>query len=573
MGFNSKINKFSSHFATEEPHPCHDAFVTIAERDSKPIACYTCGELDSGRTRMLKTANQTLERSNGNFIQDLRFFPSALMLLLGLRLLYAQLMLLLPDEAYYWVWTRHLSTGYFDHPPMIAYIIWIGTRILGDRELGVRLIGIVMALGIIPVMVWLARRIFPDNKRAVLWVALIWLTSPMIAALGSITTPDTPVMFFSACGLACAVIIARRDEQALDTGIDRSLAILWLLFGLFCGLAMLSKYTGVLLPAAVAAAFLFSQKGRRHFRAPGIYVAMVVALAVFWPVIQWNRDHHWVSFLFQLNHGTSTDPPASPITLFQRIVRFFRDIGMYLGDQAFVWTPVLFVLGIFVLGHFWKRYRTLSPVDNLLLWAASIPLALFGIATILAHHTEPNWPCFAYVPLSLLTIRWLDENWSAIRRHWTGIGINVALAGFIGMHVVAAPPFTQRLLRHVHVTHQLQDLLHWRDYGRWLGNESQMAMAPVITNSHGDAGEASFYMPGQPDVWCVGIGDRPSAFDYFDEQPDFARIPAVVWVGGNVKLFMQKYNYAEASTSNLSLSVGPPNPRGFIAYVLTHPQR
>ena len=415
---------------------------------------------------MLKTAHPTIARTNAGFIQDLRFFPSALILLLGLRLIYAQIMLLLPDEAYYWVWTRHLSTGYFDHPPMIAYIMWLGTRILGDREIGVRLVGIAMSLAIIPIMVWVARRIFPGNKRAVLWVALIWLTSPLIVGLGSVSTPDTPALFFSACGLACVLMIARRDEASLDAGIDRSLAILWLVFGLFCGLAMLSKYTGVLLPAAVAAAFLFSQKGRQHFRSPGIYFSTIVALAVFWPVIQWNRDHHWVSFLFQLNHGTSNgNSTAAQITILQRAVRFGRDVGIYLGDQAFVWTPVLFVVGVVVLWHFWKHYRTIDQIDRVLLWTATLPLALFGIATIVAHHTEPNWPCFAYVPLSLLTIRWLNESWSAVRLKWMGLAINVAFAGFIGMQVVATPKFTHWLLRHVHVTHQLQDLLGWR--GLW----------------------------------------------------------------------------------------------------------
>src|SRR6266568_4956431 len=50
------------------------------------------------------------------------------------------------DEAYYWMWSKHLAFGYYDHPPMVAFVIRAGTLIAGDTELGVRLVSILLAL-------------------------------------------------------------------------------------------------------------------------------------------------------------------------------------------------------------------------------------------------------------------------------------------------------------------------------------------------------------------------------------------------------------------------------------------
>ena len=100
------------------------------------------------------------------------------------------------------------------------------------------------------IMLVLARRVLQE-RRAVVWVGVIWLTSPLLAALGTIITPDTPSIFFSLCALACVVVMFQ--EPAVPERPARE-AGLWLAFGVFCGLAMWSKYTTVLLPLSVGLA-------------------------------------------------------------------------------------------------------------------------------------------------------------------------------------------------------------------------------------------------------------------------------------------------------------------------------
>src|ERR1700751_6314441 len=69
-----------------------------------------------------------------------------LLALVALRLVAAAFTPLTFDEAYYWMWSKHLAGGYYDHPPMVAFVIRAGTMIAGDTELGVRLVSILLAL-------------------------------------------------------------------------------------------------------------------------------------------------------------------------------------------------------------------------------------------------------------------------------------------------------------------------------------------------------------------------------------------------------------------------------------------
>lgn len=500
----------------------------------------------------------------------LRLIRILLALALGIRLIYSAAMELLPDEAYYWVWSRHLALGYFDHPPMIAYLIWAGTWLFGDREIGVRFVLAVMSIGVIVMVIATARRVL-QNDRATLWVALIWLASPLLMGLGIIATPDTPAVFFSTAGLACVALIAKRDDSGPQPSDSPAL---WLLFGLFSGLAMDSKYTAVLLPASVALAMLTSPKGRAHYRKPWIYLSGIAALAVFSPVIWWNAHHHWASFLFQLRHGTLNGESPAAASLAASIGRLFGGIGAYFGGQFLLWTPILFVLVILVLIQYWRHYRTLDQVDRILLWTGTVPLVFFFLAVLPSHHTEPNWPAFAYVPSSLLIGRWLLQDNSEKRFGWVRGGVQVSAAFLLGMLIIFAPPVTRWIVRlPFHVPHAIRDMTGWPQFAGWMSREAMQAGdAWIVTNRHQDAGEATFYMQGPHEVWSDGIGSRPNAYAYFDDQPDFRKIPVVFWVGGHHELFAQKYGFTVyEETTYHAFSGRNPDPRSEVGFVLVHP--
>src|SRR5665213_2428223 len=509
------------------------------------------------------------------------FWPLALAWL-ALRLFFDSRPDLVPDEAFYWAWTRHLACGYFDHPPMIAWLMWLSTRVFGNTAFAVRLPAALLAVGALAVLFMLAKTLVGDS-RAVGFVVAMWLAGPLLAVTGTIHTPDAPATFFSVCALACAVLIANRDDHA-DTDLAAPFAqtqgprqgkrqgkrgqkpfmsagprkahlsrflpagkwglspFLWAMFGVFVGLALLSKYTSILVPGGVGLALLTSQAGRRHLARPWVYLAAIIALAVFSPVIFWNATHHWASFLFQLHHGTGGEITDGVSGFFPILMARLGGLGEFFGGQMLVWTPILFGIAVFVIWVNWRGYSRLRNTDRMLLWCGTLPLVFFGWAATRSHG-EMNWPAFAYFPLSLLIGRYLAAKPAGNRVQWVRKGCEVALGFTIALHLLAVPQLQQMLLRHgVPLPHQATDLWGWSDFGRQLADRA--GGARVVCNRYGDAGEAAFYMPGQPDVWCEGVGSRPTAYDYFDrDRPEYARLPRVFFVGGHVDLFMQKFGY------------------------------
>ena len=208
--------------------------------------------------------------------------------LVALRLVAAAWTPLTFDEAYYWMWSKHLAGGYYDHPPAVAFVIRAGTMIAGDTELGVRLVSILLALPMSFAVYRTAAILFGGVRVAA--TATILLNVTMMAAVGTlIVTPDAPLLVASSFVLFFLA-------KVLETGRGAW----WLAVGAAVGVALLSKYTALFFGLAILIWLVAVPKLRRWLISPWPYLGGLVALAVFAPVILWNADHHWVSFLKQL---------------------------------------------------------------------------------------------------------------------------------------------------------------------------------------------------------------------------------------------------------------------------------
>jgi undecaprenyl-diphosphatase len=225
-------------------------------------------------------------------------------------------------------------------------------------------------------------------------------------------------------------------------------------------------------------------------------------------------------------------------------------LGEYVGGQLVVWTPVLFVIALIVLAHFWRRYKALTLADRVLLWSATVPLAFFAYAATRSHG-EPNWPGFAYFPLSLLTVKWLAEGWDARRVGLVRNGCIVAAVGLLAIHVpeVAAKLLPTKLRKPVMA--KLDQQFGWQELGRRVGELNDGR--PIVCNRHQFAGEVAFYAPGRPDVWPAADGSRPTAFDYFDGRPDFAAMPRLLFIGTHDEEFARHYEFTRTRQQDLHL--------------------
>src|SRR3954464_13806666 len=204
--------------------------------------------------------------------------------LLALRLVAAAYTPLTFDEAYYWTWSKHLAFGYYDHPPMVAVIIRLGTLILGDTELGVRLVSILLALPMSFAVYRSAEMLFGGRRVAA--TATILLNVTLMASVGTmIVTPDAPLLVASGFVLFFLA-------KVLTTGRGAW----WLAVGVAVGAALLSKYTALFFGPAILIWLVTVPRLRRWLISPWPYLGGLMALAIFAPVIFWNADHHWVSF-------------------------------------------------------------------------------------------------------------------------------------------------------------------------------------------------------------------------------------------------------------------------------------
>jgi len=212
----------------------------------------------------------------------------------ALRVAYASLLDLRTDEAYYWTWSKEHVLSFLDHPPMIAWFIRFGTAIFGDTNLGVRFAGILAMLVTQLLLADLVRRVTHD-LRAVVLAILMPEAALYYGLLMAKVAPDTALIPFA---VAMIWALVRLDES----GDPRW----WLAAGLFAGLALLSKLTAILLLPAVVAFMLVPDWRRRWLFSPYPWLAALIAIVVFLPVLIWNAQHDWATFRFQLVRATAT---------------------------------------------------------------------------------------------------------------------------------------------------------------------------------------------------------------------------------------------------------------------------
>jgi 4-amino-4-deoxy-L-arabinose transferase-like glycosyltransferase len=285
--------------------------------------------------------------------------------LVALRLVAAALTPITFDEAYYWMWSKSLAGGYYDHPPMVAYVIRAGTMIAGDNELGVRLVSILLALPMSYAVYRTAAILFGGVRVAS--TSAILLNVTLMAAVGTlIVTPDAPLLVASSFVLFFLA-------KVLETGRGAW----WLAVGAAVGAALLSKYTALFFGLAILIWLVAVPKLRRWFISPWPYLGGIVAFAVFSPVILWNRDHQWVSFLKQFGRARIED---------------FRPafIAELIPTQVAFATPLVFILGVMGLYALALR-RAGASASRVLVETMVWTIVAYFIWHSLHARVEANW--------------------------------------------------------------------------------------------------------------------------------------------------------------------------------------
>jgi dolichol-phosphate mannosyltransferase len=203
--------------------------------------------------------------------------------IVAVRFALALFLPLSPQEAYYWNYSRHLALSYFDHPPFCAWSIWIFTELFGDTVFAIRLPALLYSLATFWALYGFTRRLAPVSLGGVLPLLL----SPFFFVGGMQMLPDSPLLFFHVLALTFGYRAAvERDEKS------------WYGFGASAGLALLSKYSAIFIFAGLGFYILLASRWKilasLHF-----WLSILLTAVIFTPVLIWNAQHNWASFLFQ----------------------------------------------------------------------------------------------------------------------------------------------------------------------------------------------------------------------------------------------------------------------------------
>lgn len=295
-----------------------------------------------------------------------------------IRLALLPLFELVPQEAYYWLYIQHPALGYYDHPPICSYTISLFTNVFGDNEFGVRFGMLLYSIGTMIFLFLLSRNIFSSNRIGLRTVILLNLTI-FFNIHSIIATPDSPLLFFWAGSLFFFY-------KAIN--YERSISY-WILAGIFAGFSIYSKYTGVFLYLSLFL-YLFFSKKRKLLCTFKPYLVTFISLIIFSPVIYWNSNNGWASFIFQ---SKSRVENINRIT----INYFFQLVG----SQLFELTPIFFILGIIILINFLKKYRSTDENMRFLFWFA-YPIILIFYLISLTSLVKMNWILPAYLSMIVL---------------------------------------------------------------------------------------------------------------------------------------------------------------------------
>ena len=313
------------------------------------------------------------------------------------------------DEAYQWVWSKHLALSYYSKPLGIALLQFVGTSLFGDNEFGVRFFSPLFA-AILSLMVlrFLARE---AGARPAFWLLLIVLATPLLAIGTVLMTIDPPLVLCWTWAMVAGWRATQPDGQTRH----------WLVVGLAMGLGFLCKYTAVFQIICWAIFFTLAPKARMQLRRPGPWLALLIFMVCTTPVVIWNCQHGW-STLNDLSGNAGLHSQWHPT------LRYFWD---FVFQELAVLNPIFLIGALWAMIGFWK-FRRERP---LWLYFFCMGAPVFLGYWLYSFHSRilPNWIAVAVVPMFCLMVAYWAER-PRRARPFLIIGLALGFFAFAILH-------------------------------------------------------------------------------------------------------------------------------------------
>jgi hypothetical protein len=415
------------------------------------------------------------------------------------------------DEAYQWLWSKHLALSYYSKSPGIAYIQWAGTSLFGDTNFGVRFFSPLFA-AILSVLVFrfMTRE---AGARAAFCLLLITLATPLLAAGSILMTVDPPLVLF----WMWAVVAGWRAVQPNSTTRD------WLVVGLALGLGFLCKYTAMMQLVCWAIFFGLQPSARAHLKKAGPWLGLLVFFICTMPVVIWNAQHGWITAFHVLGDAGMTGHAGDHITLAEQLQRSLNYFTEFTGGELGVLNPVFFIGALWAMVAAWNR-RAERPLW-FFLFCMSAPVFLGHWLFSFHSRVQLNWIAASVAPMFCLMVLYWRE--SRLRfKPWLALGVVLGIAASVFMYSsdLVGRLAGSKLPGDVDFSHRLRG---WRETAAAVEAE-RTAFDPnafIIADHYGTTGLYSFYSPparaaatsNQPLVYCVDSDKPINQFPYWDE--------------------------------------------------------
>ncbi len=471
---------------------------------------------------------------------------------------------LIADESYYWDWSRRLDYGYYSKPPMIAWVNWLSTSLLGNNEFAVRLPAALLGtLGLVFVY-QLGARMF-SHRVGLVSMILLALT-PGQTALSFLMTIDAPFLFFWAGSLYGFWMLTSTEQTGWKWPVFTAMMI---------GLGILSKQTMLGFFPLAGLFLLITPERRALWGSARVWLTALASLAFLTPVILWNIQHDWITLEHTASHFSENS--TTWMTQFARFGEFFL-------GQIGVVNPVLWFAIAFTLIAAVRQFPKLTAAERYLLCFSGVPLvAIFALSA--TRRLEPNWPAACYPAGVILTtavffgrstLTNVFRNRDVIfARSWK-TGLVCTLITYAAITIVPNSPLagspvdiTCRLRGWKQLAHEFDELTK---------NEPALKRSknPLIISTAGrDITSAlAFYLPKNPLIphWSQDDAGVLCQYDLWDKPNLKARTDAIVITQVDPKLPNSLNNSFSTWTSlgTIEVELGGGRKREYEVYRTSH---
>ncbi|MGE5820940.1 MAG: ArnT family glycosyltransferase [Deltaproteobacteria bacterium] len=397
------------------------------------------------------------------------------------------------DEAYYWLWSRYPDWGYFDHPPLIAWLIGLTAGWI-PGEWGVRLGPFCTLIA----AAWVVgRSLIAEDRQWAWWAG--WLIFPLLSFTPSFALPDTALL------ASTLVFFWALHTYIVRDSISRAIGV-----GIAAALLLYSKYHGVLLiaGAVVGAPELLK---RRSF-----WLALLTGGSVLVPHALWQWRHNFVTFeyhLFQAHHG-----------------------GLSLQRPIELLVQQLFIPGIFLAPWVWWKALKHWRFDSFQRSLAGMAAMTLGVLFCLSFFksVEGNWTVAGYLALLVMVLR-SPVDWLRQGRLFTVLGA-CSVIFVIAVKLFIIVDGSEKIVP------RLEEIRGWQAWSQALARATPDCV--LVANRHQIAAKLSFYLNRR----VTSVKDsRPNQFDIWGWERELGGVP-VCWITSNNHYPSQEWRTPEGKT-------------------------